>query len=288
VIASMTAFSSQTAFLPQGRITWELRAVNHRFMELSLRLPEELRPLEGVLRERISRQVKRGKVDAQLRLEHDGGSRSGIKVNTALVAELIAACEEVHRMTGAGTTPAALELLRWPGVVESESSTATTLEGVATELLDTAIATFLETRQREGQRIAEFIAARIDEAGQHVAALKQQLPQLVQSQRERLQQRIADLGVHVDPQRLEQEVVLLAQRLDIAEEVDRLETHLLEVRRCLAQAEPVGRRLDFLMQELNREANTLGSKSQHLESTSVAVELKVLIEQMREQVQNIE
>ena len=284
----MTAFANHSVNSDGCRLTWELRAVNHRFLELGIRLPEDVRPLEPQFRERISRQVKRGKVDVQLRVERDAVATAGLAINTQLLSALVRACDEVHSITGVTTTPSALELLRWPGVVESAQVAEAELAEAAAASLEEAIASFVATRQREGQRIIEFLQARIQEASQHIAGLKLQLPQLLQTQRERLLNRIADFGVQVDPERLEQELVLLAQRLDVAEEIDRLETHLVEVQRCLNEREPVGRRLDFLMQELNREANTLGSKSQHLESTNTSLSLKVIIEQMREQVQNIE
>jgi len=286
--ASMTVFASRSRDLPTVRLTCELRAVNHRYLELGLRLPEELRAHEGELRERITRRVRRGKVEFRIDLEPLAGGGAPLRVNRPALNALIEACHEVQAVLGPAHTPGVIDLLRWPGVVETDSPAAEALLPEALALLEETLEEFVTGRRREGVRIGQFMGDRLAEMAQHVATLRARLPELVQHQRERLQARIADLGVTVDPGRIEQEVVLLAQRADVAEEIDRLDTHIGEVRRLLGEAEPVGRKLDFLMQELNRESNTLGAKSQALESTTIAVELKVLIEQMREQVQNIE
>jgi uncharacterized protein (TIGR00255 family) len=284
----MTAFASRSRELPGTRMTCELRSVNHRYLELGLRLPEELRAHEAELRERIGRRVRRGKVEFRLELETRFAGSAALRVNRPLLAALVEACRVVQADVAHAASPGVIDLLRWPGVVETDLPEAESLRPEAFALAEETLDDFLAGRQREGARIAAFLHERLTDMAGHVTALRQQLPRLVQHQRDRLQARIADLGVTVDPGRIEQEVALLAQRADVAEEIDRLGTHIDEVRRLLGDAEPIGRKLDFLMQELNRESNTLGSKSQALESTAIAVELKVLIEQMREQVQNVE
>ncbi len=286
--ASMTAFASRSRDLPSARLCCELRAVNHRYLELGLRLPEELRAHEAELRERISRRVRRGKVDFRLELAATVAGAGALRLNLTNLAAVVEACGEVQIACGQAQAPGVIELLRWPGVVESTTPDPESLLPEVLALVEETLADFLAGREREGARIAAFMQERLNDMARQVALLREKLPRLVQHQRERLLARIADLGVSVDPGRIEQEVALLAQRADVAEEIDRLDTHLTEVRRLLEEPEPIGRKLDFLMQELNRESNTLGSKSQALESTAIAVELKVLIEQMREQVQNVE
>lgn len=288
MVSSMTAYARHASQQAWGRAVWEIRSVNHRFLEISLRLPEEFRGLENAIREQIGTRVKRGKVDCTLRHEGAAAETVDLAINTALVQGLAKAHDEVAHLVGHGGPVSAFDFLRWPGVL---ASSVLDLDAVREPLLadlDTALAELCDTRRREGAKLKALIEARLEEARGHVARLRVQLPAILQGLKERLLARVADLGATLDPGRLEQEMVLLAQKLDVAEELDRLEAHVDEVTRVLAQKEPVGRRLDFLMQELNREANTLGSKSQHLDTTGASVDLKVLIEQMREQIQNIE
>lgn len=285
---SMTAFARSTATLDQGRWLCELRAVNHRFLEVSVKLPEELRFLESAVRERLGRRLRRGKLECSFRAEAGAVSAQQLSVNAALVHALASARADVAAIVGEQSPPSAFDFLRWPGVIESRKEDAAQLAPQLLALLDAALEEFVQTRWREGAKLRATIEARCDQAAGCVERLRAQMPEILAAVRERLLGRLEELPTPLDPGRLEQELTLIAQRMDVAEELDRLEAHLGEVRRVLGTDEPVGRRLDFLMQELNREANTIGSKSSHIESTSVSMELKVLIEQMREQVQNIE
>ena len=288
MVASMTAYARQTGQGEWGRATWEIRSVNHRYLDLSLRLPEELRVLESSVRERIDAHVKRGKLDCTLRME--GGQRAGapISINEDLLRQLLDACAQINQRIEQPAPVSATELLRWPGVIAGDIPDMETLGRELLALLDVALHSLVEARQREGDKLKALIAQRCSEATNRVAGLRAQLPMIMEGLKTRMFTRISELATGVDPTRLEQETALLLQKLDVAEELDRLDAHLTEVRRVLEEDKVAGRRLDFLMQELNREANTLGSKSAHLDTTGASVELKLLIEQMREQVQNIE
>ena len=288
MISSMTAFSRTQHKDQQAELTWEVRSVNHRFLEVNVRLPEEFRSLEPLVRERLGKRLGRGKVDCTLRFVPAPGASAGVQVNERLTRQLLDALGEVDRLVGSSSQPRAIDLLRWPGVLEQQPQDLTPVQLRAGELLEQAIDQLIETRQREGERLGELLTQRTVAMRQQVAVVRELMPQVLQSVRERLLARLAEVSEELDPGRLEQEMALLAQKLDVDEEMDRLSTHLDEVEAVLGRDEPVGRRLDFLMQELNREANTLGSKSNQVDVTRVAVELKVLIEQMREQVQNIE
>ena len=267
---------------------WELRSVNHRYLELAPRLPEELRDLEPALRERLGKHLKRGKVDATLRFRPAQAAAARIKVNQDLVQQLIDAGHEIGELLHGGVPLRVMDLLRWPGVIEMEQHDLSPLRDQALAVLDVALHEMMEARWREGERLAEIIVARCTALSGLVEQARVRMPEVVAGVRERLRARIAELETTLDETRLEQELALLAQRLDVDEEMDRLGTHIAEVERILAEGGAVGRRLDFLMQELNREANTLASKSSDTATTRIAVEMKVLIEQMREQVQNIE
>ena len=287
MIRSMTAFAREGRDSPWGALVWELRSVNHRYLDVSLRLPEELRGLDPAVRERLSARLERGKVEATLKYQPKEATAS-LAVDTDAARALLRAAEEVHRLD-AGLAPlAVVDVLRWPGVLKAPTLDAEALAQAALEALERAIAQLADMRAREGARIKEMIATRVRAVREGVDGLAPILPELTQQYRQRLTERVAELTQGADPARLEQEVVLFAQRADVAEEVDRLRAHCAEVERLLSRDQSVGRRLDFLMQELNREANTLGSKATDLRLTNTAVELKVLIEQMREQVQNIE
>jgi uncharacterized protein (TIGR00255 family) len=288
MIHSMTGFARREAEGPQGTLAWELKSVNHRYLEVSLRLPEAFRALESAVRERVQGRLNRGKVEVSLRYQPPTGGEAGLEVNEPLAKRLIEVCCEVEHWMMNSARITALEILRWPGVMREPAPDMDTLQGQALGLLDDALDELAATRAREGERLREAIETRCRTVGERVAQVRGRRPKVVEALREKWRTRIAELGVDMDPGRLEQELALQAQRLDVDEELDRLDGHLEEVALILDRDEPVGRRLDFLMQEFNREANTLGSKSNDMETTRAAVELKVLIEQMREQVQNVE
>ncbi|MGD2119711.1 MAG: YicC/YloC family endoribonuclease [Chromatiales bacterium] len=283
----MTAFSREESRSELGELVWEIRSVNHRYLESFVRLPEELRALEPLVRERVGKQLARGKLDCALRYKPTGFTPASITVNERLVEQLVAAASTIENMMHEAVPPTTMDMMRWPGVLEAEAVDLGQVQNAALELLDRSLGNLIEVRQREGEQLAEMIKQRLHDMRKQVDIAKQRMPEVIEQLRQRLNTKLADLR-DLDPGRLEQEVVLLAQRLDIDEEMDRLTTHLNEVERTLGQNKPIGRRLDFLMQELNREANTLGSKSADTVTTSVSVEMKVLIEQMREQIQNIE
>jgi uncharacterized protein (TIGR00255 family) len=285
---SMTGFATAEEGVPPFRLVWEIRSVNHRFLELSLRLPEELRSLEPECRERIAAAAKRGKVDCTLKIvAADDAAALGVIAPDALDA--VRSLEEQVRAAFPSARPlSAGEILRWPGVLRNPEQRLAALGAPAKRILGVALRAFEDSRRREGERIAELLEKR--NAG-ITAVLEGVQPLLESAQsryRDRLRERLERLDVQGQPERLEQELALIAQRFDISEEVDRLAGHVAEIRAALARDEPVGRRLDFLIQELNREANTFASKVQDETLTRAAVELKVLIEQMREQVQNLE
>jgi len=287
MIQSMTAFGRADGATAGGELSWELRSVNHRFLDVGLRLPELFRPWEPEVRERIARRLNRGRVDASLRYQA-AAAEGKFELDEALLHGLLSLAHRVevaaHNVSGLRT----VDLLRWPGVVRAPEPDPEQLHDEALALLDQALGELASGREREGEKIHGLISQRLDGIDAVVAAISPVLPDLAAGYRARLAERLADLRAEVDPQRLEQEIVLFAQRADVHEEIDRLRAHVLEVRRVLDAGEPAGRRLDFLMQELNREANTLGSKATDLRLTNAAVDLKVLIEQMREQVQNVE
>ncbi|TCZ83865.1 YicC/YloC family endoribonuclease [Lysobacter sp. N42] len=282
----MTAFASGEATTPWGVLACELRSVNHRFLEIAARLPDDLRALEPALRERIGARIQRGKLDVSLRLRAAEGAGS-LQVDRARLAELARLSRELEA-DFPGLRTDFSQLLQIPGVVRGEGIDPAQLHAEALALLDRVLDGFVEAREREGAKLAQAIVERLD----GIAAIREQvrecIPAIREGQRTRLQARLADLAQPVDPGRLEQELVLALQKLDVDEELDRLDAHVAEARRVLKLREAVGRRLDFLLQEFNREANTLGSKSVDTRTSSAAIELKVLIDQIREQVQNIE
>jgi uncharacterized protein (TIGR00255 family) len=284
----MTAFARQQEHGEYGELTWEIRSVNHRFLETTVRLPEDLRGIEPVVRERVTARLGRGKVECNLRFKTLGAGAAELRVNEALVEQIMAAADRMAHRLHSSHNPSIMDILRWPGVLESAEMDLTPVQEAAVALLDKAIDTLVETREREGDRLAQLIVQRVEAMRGQVEIARERMPFVIEGVRARLKARLDEVAGDLDQERLEQEMALLAQRLDVDEEMDRLRTHLDEVSRVLGQDEPVGRRLDFLMQELNREANTLGSKSADSETTAVSVEMKVLIEQMREQVQNIE
>lgn len=284
---SMTAFARQEQVLDTGTLSWELRSVNQRFLDPQLRLPDQFHALEPKLRGLLRNRLNRGKVECQLRW-HPATQESELQVNEALVRQLNAAGDQVNSIVGPTRQYSVLELLQWPGVLAAESIDLTELPAAALALFETSLEELIAHREREGQALKGLIEQRLDAILAIVAQVQKNLPSFLAQQRQNLQDRLAELATELDPQRLEQEIALLANKADVAEELDRLVTHVEEVRHTLQKKQAIGRRLDFLMQELNREANTLSSKSIVTETTLNAVELKVLIEQMREQVQNIE
>ncbi|EGV31237.1 Conserved hypothetical protein CHP00255 [Thiorhodococcus drewsii AZ1] len=288
MIKSMTAFARESRTGDFGELTWEIRTVNHRYLEPHIRLPEELRSLDVAVRARLGASLQRGKVDCSLRYAPASGAVGALRINVPFVEQLLKAGHEVGSMIGRGAEPSPFEVLRWPGVIQEQEADLDSLTSAAMELLDEAIATLLDTREREGARLEQMLRDRCERLEESVKRVRVQMPEVLASVRRRLAERLSELRAELDPIRLEQEISLLAAKLDVDEEMDRLEAHVAEVRDVLTRKEPVGRRLDFLMQELNREANTLGSKSADVAVTREAVEMKVLIEQMREQVQNLE
>jgi len=287
MIRSMTAFAACERAATGGQLGCELRAVNHRYLELSVRLPEELRPIENQIRERVARRVSRGKVDLAFRLRNAPGERAPVVVDEPLLDQLAMLARKLHPRFPDMRIDF-VELLRFPGVLQEDAVDAAGLQAEALELLETTLTEFSASREREGASLATGMHERLDGIERIAGQVKQWLPEIRVALRAKLEAKLADLKLPLDPGRLEQEVVLNLQKIDVDEELDRLASHVAEARRVLALPEAVGRRLDFLMQEFNREANTLGSKSVDARTTQAAVDLKVLIEQLREQVQNLE
>jgi uncharacterized protein (TIGR00255 family) len=285
-IRSMTAFASGERSTEWGTLGCELRAVNHRFLEVGVRLPDELRASEPALRERIAAKLSRGKLDLTMRLR-TRVEGDALDVDDAVVERL---GDLARRMDGRfpGLSVDFAQLLQLPGVLQSHAVDPEALQAAALALLDKVLDDFVAAREREGAKLAAAISERADAIARIAGEVRTLVPQIRAGQRQKLEARLADIGSALDPGRLEQELVIWLQKLDVDEELDRLDSHLSELARVLGQKEPVGRRLDFLLQEFNREANTLGSKSVDVRSTNAAVELKVLIDQIREQVQNIE
>lgn len=288
MLRSMTAFARQEQASAWGTIIWELRSVNHRYLESTIRLPESLRGLELSVRERIANQLSRGKVECILKLQAAGATLASLSLNRPLVERLLEMASEVEHMIGPGTGLRLADVLRWPGVVNEAEPDLDEVKQAILACLEGALCELVATREREGQRTAELLRQRCDAMRVQVKRVRARRPEVLARWRDKLLSRLADIPADADVGRLEQELVLIAQRLDVDEELDRLDTHLDEITTVFEREEAVGRRLDFLMQELNREANTLSSKSTDADTTRAAVELKVLIEQMREQVQNIE
>jgi uncharacterized protein (TIGR00255 family) len=289
MIRSMTGFARRERQGPWGTLACELRSVNHRYLELSLKLPEELRGAETEIRQALAATLRRGKVDAGIYLRGTSATTTALELNLPLIEQLVARAAEVASIAGAAAAPVnPLDVLRWPGVIREAERDVTPIVASASELLRETAAELNDARSREGARIHNMLAQRCEALRALVATVRARLPEVAARIRARVEERVAQLGTPVDAERLAQEVVLLAHKMDVEEELDRLGSHIAETLLVLDSQEPAGRRLDFLMQEYNREANTLSSKSQDAETTRAAVEMKVLIEQMREQVQNVE
>mgnify|MGYP000367050207 CR=1 FL=1 len=287
MIRSMTAYARREIKGNWGSAAWELRSVNQRYLETYIRLPEQFRSLEPVVRERLRTRLTRGKIECNLRFELDPSAQSSMILNEKLAKQLVEAANWAKMQSDEGEINP-LEVLRWPGVM---SAAEQDLDVISTELmaaLESAIDDFIDAREREGNALKAMIEQRLEGVSAEVAKVRQQMPEILQWQRERLVSKLEDAQVQLENNRLEQELVLMAQRVDVAEELDRLEAHVKETYVILKKKEAVGRRLDFMMQEFNRESNTLASKSINADVTASAIELKVLIEQMREQIQNIE
>lgn len=288
MIRSMTAFARVDVQESWGALTFELRSVNHRYLEPHFKLPENLRELEPLFRDKQRKYLNRGKIETAMRFQPANSEQGKIELNSDLLAELNQVAHQVNRVLDNPAHISALDVMRWPGVLKGTELDMAPVKKAAIELYDKALKQLLDTRKTEGGRLAPLFDERLDRVDEIVAEVKANLPQILQAQSDNIRSRIEEAKVDLDESRLEQEMVMLAQKSDVAEELDRLLAHTQEVRDVLKRKEPIGRRLDFLMQELNREANTLSSKSIVTETTRAAVDLKVLIEQMREQVQNIE
>jgi uncharacterized protein (TIGR00255 family) len=285
----MTGFARHAAESGVGTLTCEIRAVNHRYLDLQFRLPDELRARETELRQQIGAVLSRGKVDCSLHLKRRAGSSSELRINEEYVKQVCDKAAEISTLLKNAASPVnPLDLLRWPGVIDEQEVDSEPLFESATALIEKTLESLSRMRQSEGERISSLIEARCSEILSIALAVKTRLPEVRESVYRKQKERITKLDIVADPARLETELALIAQKLDVDEELDRLGSHVEEIRQTLRKGEPVGRRLDFLMQELNREANTLGSKSADADTTRAAVDLKVLIEQMREQIQNIE
>ncbi len=285
---SMTAFARKSDEQEWGTLVWEIRSVNHRYLDVTVRLPEDLRSIEMQVREQVAERIKRGKLECTLRFTPSMAHVSEIVINEKFAKAVVAACKKVDAQSHQPNEINPMEVLRWPGVVEERKPDMQPVIAAALKLLEQTVAELVDSREREGQRLQEIILQRNQGVQNIVRDLQTRVPELISAYREKLMNRIEELKATPDMDRFEQELAYIAQKMDVDEELDRLQCHVNEVTQIFDRDEPVGRRLDFLMQEFNREANTLGSKSIDISTTQASVELKVLIEQMREQVQNIE
>jgi len=287
MIQSMTGYARYEHKADWGTAVWEIRSVNQRYLETYFRLPENFRSLENTLREQFRKKLQRGKVECKLHLHMEDSKQSALSINEDLAKSVIASAKWVSQHSAAGQLNP-IDVLKWPGVVAAQEQDMDALQKELLSALDKATADFIDNRTSEGAAIDKMLQERLDGVSQQVAFVRERMPTVAEWQRERLLTRFEEAKVELDPQRVEQEMVMLAQKVDVAEELDRLDAHVAEARKILKKGGACGRRLDFMMQEFNREANTLASKSINSEITAAAVDLKVLIEQMREQIQNIE
>lgn len=288
MLSSMTGFARVEDVCDQGNISWELRSVNHRYLEINFRLPEEVRRIEPQLRQYLQKKIARGKVDCTFRYQLAEAQTAALELNHPLLESLLKQVEYVHDKLPENPPVKAVELLAWPGVVRTAETDMNSFLATCIELFKTATQQMIDMRATEGERLKKMLQERCEEIETIVKKVRERYPLVLEAIKLKQQQRIDELNVEIDQQRFEQELVYASQKLDVAEELDRLDSHLSEMKSIFDRKEPIGRRLDFLMQEFNREANTLASKSADVETTQAAVDLKVLIEQMREQVQNIE
>jgi len=288
MLHSMTGFARETADAEIGAFTWEIRAVNHRYLDVQFRLPEQMRAHEQAFRQAVAASLNRGKVECTLHFRRAFDQQAELQINTELVELIGTRIKEMSAVLPATGAVNPFDVLRWPGVVEQADVDSEPLFEAALPLLQDALKAINAMRASEGSRIAEMLDSRCADIASISQSVRARMPEVLDAARTKQRERIDKLDVQADPARLEMELALIAQKLDVDEELDRLDSHLTEIRDIVKRDEPVGRRLDFLMQELNREANTLGSKSNDTETTRASVELKVLIEQMREQIQNVE
>ena len=288
MVKSMTAFSRQQLEREWGSLTWEIRSVNHRYLEPSVRLPENFRGLENHIRKQLRDKLYRGKIECQLRIRTLESNQINWQLNLELISQLNEANSEINKNIKGDYQLSSLDILKWPGVISDQSIDEEVFNKEAMGLFEKALDDLMVVREREGESLRDALLMRIASIQGIVDSIRTRMPSIVKKQKENLLNKLEELKAEFEPTRLEQEIVVLAQKADVDEELDRLNSHLQEVKRVLDSSGQIGRRLDFLMQELNREANTLSSKSIVVETTQGAVELKVLIEQMREQIQNIE
>lgn len=288
MIHSMTGFARREVQSAHGELSCELRSVNHRYLEAGFRLPEELRGLEGELRRATTTALRRGKVDCSIHLRGVPLSARELQVDGEALQRLLQRAKEIAAAAPGAPTLDVLDALRWPGVLRDQPADSEGLAADCRALFEATLGELVAMRAREGERLRELLEQRCEALAKLVATMRARLPELRARLQQRLRERVAEYAASIDAERLAQELALLLQKADVDEEVDRLDGHIAEIRRVIAGDEAAGRRLDFLMQELNREANTLSSKSQELDTTRIAVDMKVLIEQMREQVQNVE
>lgn len=287
MLRSMTAYARREVKDTWGSAAWELRSVNQRYLETYIRLPEQFRSLEPVIRERLRARLTRGKIECSLRFELDSNTQSELILNESLAKQVVKAANWIKLQSDEGEINP-LDVLRWPGVISAAEQDLDTISSELLNALEHAIDDFITAREREGTALKALIEQRLHAVSSEVAKVREQMPAILQWQRERLVSKLEEAQIQLDNSRLEQELILVAQRIDVAEELDRLDAHVKETYTILKKQEAVGRRLDFMMQEFNRESNTLASKSINTDVTASAIELKVLIEQMREQIQNIE
>ncbi|KAB8310542.1 YicC family protein [Erwinia endophytica] len=287
MIRSMTAYARRETKSEWGCAAWELRSVNQRYLETYIRLPEQFRGLEPVIRERIRNRLTRGKIECNLRFDADPRAQSALVLNEKLAIQLVQAANWVKMQSDEGEINP-VDILRWPGVMSAEEQDLDAISAELLKSLDSALDDFIASRETEGAALKSLIEQRLQGVSAEITKVRAQMPDVLKWQRERLVTKLEEAQVQLDGNRVEQELIMLAQRVDVAEELDRLEAHVKETYNILKKKEAVGRRLDFMMQEFNRESNTLASKSINADITTSAIELKVLIEQMREQIQNIE
>lgn len=285
---SMTAFARIQQSLDDGELIWEIRSVNHRFLELNFKVPEDFRASETRFREILQHRLKRGKVECFLRFNVNLQQSAGVTINTPQAKSLVKACQQINDLLHQPSEVDPMEILQWPGVVQESKLDMKPILAASEVSLNKALDELIANREREGERMRELIQQRCEAIQKIVKKTRKKMPEIQARYQQKLRERLDALDIEVNQDRLEQELVHLAQKMDVDEELDRLDSHLQELSDVLNRDEAVGRWLDFLMQELNREANTLGSKSADISSTNASVELKVLIEQMREQIQNIE
>lgn len=285
---SMTAFATTTVEENNLRLSWELRTVNQRFLDISVRLPTNLRSLETKVRQQTSQYIKRGKVECTLTIQESPQTLQSIHLNIGLINQIIAATKQITSLQPSVNPANVLDILSWPGVQQNQNFASVALEKSILNALKTTLKQLIAMRQREGEQLSTLINDKCNSIKQQTELARKRIPDILQETRKRIIERIQTLELEPERGRLEQELVYLAQKMDITEELERLDAHIIEVQNSLQQTAPVGRRLDFLMQELNREANTIGSKSADIAISRASVEIKVLIEQMREQVQNLE